>query len=138
MADSIYRSDGTPLQLPQVNIHKILTEGTPIASINGEVLFAPSEGGGGEPVVVETVYTLADIAVEGSKTDYYVHTDGRILSAANCIVTKPFLLKVGDVVNCSTGGSGISVLSMSNSITGNRVDSVIAATTSFSGTIETE
>ncbi len=138
MADNIYRSDGTPLQLPQVNVNPILTEGTPIASINGKVLYAPSDGGGGEPVVVETVYTLADIAVEGSKTGYYVHTDGRILSAANCIVTKPFLLKVGDVITCSTGGTGISVLSMSNSITGNRVDSVVAATTSFLGTIETE
>lgn len=50
MADNLYRSDGTPLQLPtpSVNVNQILTEGTPIASINGKTIFAPSGGDGEE------------------------------------------------------------------------------------------
>ena len=53
MADNIYRSDGTPLQLPTVNVNRILTEGAPIASINGEMLFAPSGGSGGDAEQME-------------------------------------------------------------------------------------
>ena len=64
--------------------------------------------------IITTVITLDDIDGDGAKTDKYLnYSNGNILSAANCIVTKPIYLNVGDKVDCQTGGTGLALFAKS-------------------------
>lgn len=59
-------------------------------------------------------YTLDDLIGEGSLPGYYLHnTKLRIIASSNTIVTKPIYLHKGDVVECSTGGTGFALFAKS-------------------------
>lgn len=65
--------------------------------------------------IVKKTYTQDDL-LGGALVGYYLHnTKNEIFTAENAIITEPIYLRIGDKVECSTGGTGFALFAKSPS-----------------------